>query len=424
MQTPHSSLNLSAVRAVVARMLLAFRVPGFSGVWASSTLGAMNLMAGSLCAGWLVLELTDSPFWVGAVSAARGIGMLGFGLFAGALIDRLDRRHVLIFSQILNGVVALILAMLVATGQIALWHIIVATLFQGVLSSLRAPTIDTLAYQIVGPQRTLNASAAIATGFYLARVIASAVAGALIALWGVQSGFLFSAVCAFAGGIVVLFISGVFKSDAVAEPFLRAVGAGAKYAWANLQVRRMLSLSVIMELFGFSYNIMLPVVARDVLGVGASGLGLLGSMSGVGAMLATLGVASLGDFKNKSSLLVFTVVSSGAFLVLFGLSRWYIVSLLLAAVLGGTLAAYDVTMKALFLLVSSDDIRGRVQSIYTLTFGFMSLGGFIAGVVATTVGAPFAISLSGGVILAFAFRYVRSFLQMQPGGEKVATAAD
>jgi MFS family permease len=395
-------------------MLFAFGVPAFSWLWVSSTLGAMNLMSSSLTVGWLVLELTDSPFWVGAAAAARGFGQVGFGVFAGVLIDRMEQRRMFVISHLLNATIPLFLGLMVLAGQLTLWHILVASLLQGVFVSLRAPTIDTMAYRIAGPRRMLNASAALLFGFNLARVLASAIAGAFIAHWGVASGLWFSTTCAFAGAGAVIFIKGTYMPPAAPEPFLRAAAQGVKYAWANLPVRRLISLSLIVETFGFSYNVMLPVVARDVLGLDASGLGLLSSMGGAGATLSTLGIASLGDFKHKSRLLLFTVVSSGLFLVLFGLSRWYILSLVLGFLLGAALAAYDVTIKTLFLLIVSDELRGRVQSIYTLTYGFMSVGGLLAGGVATAVGAPFAITVSGAIILAFVMRFLGKLAPSEP----------
>jgi MFS family permease len=169
---------------------------------------------------------------------------------------------------------------------------------------------------------------------------------------------------------------------------------------------------------------MLPVMARDVLRVGASGLGLLSSLGGIGAVLSTLGIASLGDYRRKGSLLVATVASSGGFLLLFGLSHWYVVSLVLVFFVGAALAAYDVTIKAIFLLVASDQVRGRVQSLYTLTYGFMSLGGFAAGSVAAAVGAPVAISASGGIILAFTVRYLRSITEPRPLSDGIVPVGD
>jgi MFS family permease len=381
-------------------------------------------MAGGLTVGWLTLELTDSPLWVGAAAAARGLGQVGFGVFAGVLIDRLDKRRLLALSQLLHGAVPLVLALLVATHRIALGHILLANLLQGILISVRAPTINTIAFQITGPRRTLNASAAMNMGFNLASTVGPAVAGALIDRWDATSGFLFAATCAFAGGTLVFFIRGTYRPTPATEPFWHAAATGLRYTWTHLSVRRLISLSLVMETFGFSYMIMLPVIARDVLGVDASGLGLLSAMGGVGAMLSTLAVASLGDFQNKSVLLVSSVFGAGMFLVLFGLSRWYALSLLVAFFLSAALAAYDVAIKTLFLLVAGDEVRGRVQSIYTLTYGFLSLGGFLVGSAATAVGAPLAVSVSGGLVLAFIARYLRPLVALRPTPDELATSTD
>jgi MFS family permease len=128
-------------------------------------------------------------------------------------------------------------------------------------------------------------------------------------------------------------------------------------------------------------------------------------------------VASLGDYKEKGQLLVFNALAAGLSLVLFALSPWYILSLLLVMLVNGALMAYDTSMKTMFLLVTSDEVRGRVNSIYTLTYGFLSLGGFIAGGVATAVGAPIAIGISGLIILAFNLFNLRPLKLLQAAGD-------
>jgi MFS family permease len=409
---------------VKSRLFLSFRVPAFRWLWASSFFGFLNLMANGLTVGWLVLELSDSPFWVGTAAGVMGIGQLGFGVFAGVLIDRLEKRRLLLAAQIGNGLIPLILGLLVLNEQIALWHILLGQFLLGIWTSVRAPAFHTVAYQMVGRQRMLNAAATLNLGLNGARILGSAAVGVLIANWGNEGGLIFAAVSAFLGAICVLFIGGPYEPEAVREPFLRAAAAGLKYSWDNLPVRRLLSLSIIMEAFGFSYHVMLPVIARDVLGVGATELGFLSSAGGVGATLSTLVVAGLGDYKEKGQLLVFNALAAGLSLVLFALSPWYILSLLLVMLVNGALMAYDTSMKTMFLLVTSDEVRGRVNSIYTLTYGFLSLGGFIAGGVATAVSAPIAIGISGLIILTFNLFNLRPLKQLQAAGDTAPVMTD
>ncbi|MBI3362058.1 MAG: MFS transporter [Chloroflexi bacterium] len=185
-------------------------------------------------------------------------------------------------------------------------------------------------------------------------------------------------------------------------------------------MRRLLTLSPMVEMFGFSFYVMLPVVARDVLQVGASGLGYLSSAAGVGATVAALAVAGLGDYKNKGGLLSFAVVGASLSLILFALSRWYVVSLFVVTLAGGTLVIYDVLMQTLFQLLSSDEMRGRVFGLYALTFGFTPLGGFVAGTLATALGAPLTIGVGASVVLAYALGSLKPIAGIRPMGDQAA----
>ena len=153
-----------------------------------------------------------------------------------------------------------------------------------------------------------------------------------------------------------------------------------------------------MEAFGFSHFVMMPVMARDVLEVGPTGLGYLSAASGVGSALSTIAIASLGDFRRKGILLTITALAAGISLILFALSPWFILSLFLVALAGGTLMAYDVTMATMLQLLSDDSMRGRVLGIYGLTFGFTPVGGLLAGSIAA-ISSLRRINLYGNRIL-------------------------
>ena len=190
---------------------------------------------------------------------------------------------------------------------------------------------------------------------------------------------------------------------------MQAIIGGLKYIWRVTNIRGLLLLSLFMEAFGFSHLVMMPVMARDVLDVGATGLGYLSAASGIGSILATLVVAGLGDFKNKGALLTATACCAGISLVLFGFSPWFAVSLVMVALAGGSLMAYDVTMGTMLQLISNNEMRGRVMGVYGLTFGFTPVGGFLAGSVATILSAPIAVAAGGVIITLYVgskFRFI------------------
>ena len=154
--------------------------------------------------------------------------------------------------------------------------------------------------------------------------------------------------------------------------------------------------------------IILPVIAKDVLNVDAVGLGILSASSGLGATISTLGVAALGNFKNKGMLLAVTAISSGVSLIVFAFSQWFFLSIIVVAWIGGSLMAYDVTMGTLLQLMARQDMRGRVLGLYGLTFGFTPLGGFILGWVASILSAPIAIAAGGFIITAYLSKIART----------------
>ena len=155
-------------------------------------------------------------------------------------------------------------------------------------------------------------------------------------------------------------------------------------------------------------------MARDVLEVGPTGLGYLSAASGLGSTLSTVGVASLGDFKGKGPLLAGAAMSAGVFLALFAFSPWFAASLVLVALAGGSLMAYDVAMGTTLQLISDDQMRGRVMGLYGLTFGFTPVGGFLAGAVASVLTVSIALGGAGFIILAYVAVVAKSIVRIRP----------
>jgi predicted MFS family arabinose efflux permease len=279
-------------------------------------------------------------------------------------------------------------------------------------------------YQIVGRARVVNGSAAKLLSFNLARVSGSALAGLAIDRVGLDLCFFLVGGLACVATLPALFIRGQFSSQAAREPFVRSMRAGLHYAWGHAPVRQLLMLSVIVEMFGFAHYTMVPVIARDVLRVGATELGWLSSVAGIGAVMGTVGIAALGDFKNKGGVLMGVTASAGVGLLAFALSPWYALSLGLSLLVGAALTSYDVLMHALFQLISSDAVRGRVFSLYVLTFGFHPLGGFLAGTLATFASAPVAVGLGGAVIVAYCLKALSTVRQIQPSAAEAAMPGD
>ena len=388
-------------QARVPRLFAAIANRNYRWYWLCAGFSSMGMTIGMITQGWLVLEITNSPFWVGFVAGLMGMGHVGFGLIGGVVVDRWDKRKVLIAVQVLSGLVAMAVALLIFADRLELWHMGVSAVLQGVLMAVRLPSGNSMVYLMVGRKVILNALASQHIALNLSRIVGSVVARTSIESLGVQYAYLFMAFSAWLGGLMVFMVRGNYTSIGVVEPFWRSAMEGLRYAWSSAPIRSLLLMSVLMEMFGFSFLVMLPVMARDVLGVGATGLGYLSATNAVGATASTVIVAGLGDFKNKQALLMFTAMGAGISILLFALSPWFAVSLALSALVGATLMSYDAAMGTMLQLLTTDAVRGRVLGLYGLTFGFTPLGGFIEGIIASIYSAPLAVGLGGAVIMGY-----------------------
>ncbi len=393
------------MRARARASLTSFDIPAFRWLVLSNYAlwGAWTVE--TLTQGWLVLELTDSPFWVGAAVGVRGINQLVFSLVGGAIADRVDRRHLLIVANFIGAAGALAVAVLVVGGWIELWHVLVSLAVAGVVSAIVNPTFSALTFDVVGPARILTANAFYFMGGAVLRVAAALVAGFALDRLGVGPSYLLVA------AIYALGAASVWPLKAAArelhtEPALRAMGSGLRYALGTPAIRSALYLSLITEIFGFAYMFMMPVLARDVLVVGATGLGALTAAAAAGQFLAMVALASLGDVRRKGALLVGSTLGFGLAVAGFSLSPWFALSLVLAAAVGATASLYDSSMATTLQVTVSTEMRGRVLGLYAATWGSSQLGGFAVGALATVVSVPLALALFGAVVAANALWFV------------------
>src|SRR5579864_1842425 len=349
------------------RAATAFEVPGYRWLWLSSVGTSAAYTVEVLSHGWLVLILTNSPFWVGVAVAVRGVSQTLCGIPAGLAADRFDRRTILVATQTTAATGGLVIAGLVYAHRIAVWQVIVYLVLVGCTTAMNRPAVNGLVYDVVGEALLLNASAYQFMAGSVVRVVGALAGGVIIDRLGIA--------VVYAGAAASV---GVLRRPAAArpphEPFSRAVADGFRYVFRTARLRRLLLLSLSIEGFGFSTNSMLPVMARDVLRVGGIGLGNLVAMSGVGQFLATMLVARRVELRHLGTVVVGASIGFGAFIVLFALSPWFALSLVLIAVVGFMGTAYDTTMSTSFQVGVADAMRGRVLGLYSATFGLSSIG--------------------------------------------------
>lgn len=352
--------------------------------------------------GWLVLELTHSAFWVGAVSAIGAFPAIVLSLFGGVIIDRFDKKKILYITQLLSFTFAFTLGILTVFHWVSLESVIVLSFLLGAVSAVDLPTRQAFTIQMVGKEGLTSAIALNSGIFNGARVLGPGVAGLLIASFGTGGAFLLNGL-SFLIVVISLFYIHVESMLPKVHPHpITAIKEGLTYAYHHRSIRLLLMFSSVVSIFGWSYGTVLPVMVAQVFHKGAAELGYMYAAAGVGALLGTILVSV---YSKKVSLLVFILGGNTIFSV-FMFFFTFMTSVTPAYILlffsGFGIIMQFATMNSAIQHSVADHVRGRVMSLYTLTFlGMAPLGSFIMGVIAEHFGSPLAIRL--GVIVVFLF---------------------
>lgn len=352
--------------------------------------------------GWLVLGLTDSQFALGATSAAATAPILVLSIFAGVLADRVDLRKLLAATQLAAAGIAAVLAILTTTGVVAFWHVLVLAALSGAAGALATPAFQAVVSTIVDRSAIGSAIALNSAQFNLSRVLGPTVAGVVIAAGSLAFAFWANAIGLVIVAILILTLP-ISRASTVArvEASMWAnLIDGVRYVRAERTIALLVLLAAIPALFILNYLVLMPVFARDVLRIGAPGLGLLNASLGIGALSGALFVAVLRPGGGSGRLMLLGLGSASVGLIVFGLSTWLPLSCVALAALGASQVAYYATTNTLIQVLVSPRLRGRVLSLYILTsLGVIPFGNLLAGAVAERFGAPLALAGGGTATL-------------------------
>ncbi len=353
--------------------------------------------------GWMVLEMTQSALSIGMVWATRSAPHLIWGLLAGTIADRLDRRHLLVVALVVKAALSVAMGILVSGGRAELWHVLVFTFLTSSISTFVITANQALIVDIVGPGEAMGAISLSAVAKRSMGVVGSAAAGLLIAVLELFWVFHIIAGSLALGCAVVSFIRPMpGRTRAEPQSVAKSFVDGLKVIRENRVVFTLVLMAVLCEVLGFSYQTLLPVFARDLLNAGASGLGTMTALRSVGAVIAVLALVSLGNYRAKGRLILGVFLLFGISLVLLAQSRWYGLSLAFCISIGAMAAAFDSMQHTMLQLSVADNQRGRAMGIWLLSIGFGPLGSLATGALADLIGPRFALSLNGCLmILAF-----------------------
>lgn len=377
---------------------------GFSALWLNAFLSSLAMWLETVAVGWVVLDLTGSPFVLGFVAFLRGVPLLLLAPLGGVVADRVDRRKLIGAILVIDGIVAGVLAALIFTGNIAVWHLMVWSLIGGGSIALLAPAQQALTYDVVGREGLTNAVSLFFIARSATRIAGPAAGGVIIATVGAEGCFALMAVGWIGAGLVLAKIPRPLVSQPVGgESPWQNLKEGLRYVRGS-QVLLLLLLSEIMaDGFGFSGFTLMPVFARDVLNVGPGGLGLLVAAPGVGAMLTALVTGWLGYrlHRRRGRVLLGGIGLFGLMWVAFAASRSFPLSLAMLALVGVGSTIFDTFEVTCLQSAVSDELRGRVMGLYVLAWSATNAGSLGVGAVASAFGAPVAVALTGGVLAIY-----------------------
>ena len=351
---------------------------------------------------WLVYRLTDSAALLGITTCVSLLPQLLVGPIAGAWIDRHDKRRLLLFTQTLLGIQALLLALLTYSGHIGANLIVIMSFVLGVLNAVDTPLRQSLLSRFVDNAEDLpNALALNATLFTCSRFIGPPLAGLLIGMVGEVVCFGLNAVSYVAlifGLLAVRMNAGVRANGTMSNIFRE----GLAYAFKTPSVRGLILGVLVVNVSASSYAVLLPVFARDIFSGDATTLGWFWGAAGFGSLLSTLLLAGRQSAEQLQRLIIAAAILSAIALLVFAASTHLALSLVALAVLGFGVTINNVGTNILLQSQAPEVLRGRVVAIYTSTrFGFDAIGGLIAGQLAARFGGPWAMQIAGALLLVY-----------------------
>ncbi|MCB9249902.1 MAG: MFS transporter [Ignavibacteriales bacterium] len=361
--------------------------------------------------GWLVYRLTDSAFLLGLVSFASQIPTFLLASFAGVLADRYDKHKIIIITQTFAMIQAAILSILTLMGIVHIWHIISLSILLGLINAFDMPTRQTFVIDLVEDKKDLpNAIALNSSMFNAARLIGPTIAGILISLYGEGICFLINAVSYIAViiGLLLMRIEPKIR-EAKKEKVLRGLKEGVKYAYDFIPIRTLLILIAIISLSGMPYTVLMPIFAKDILHGNANTLGYLLGSVGIGAFTGAIYLASRKTVLGLGRLIAIASTIFAVGLLLFSFSTSLIFSIPLMFVAGLGMMMQMASSNTLLQTIVDDDKRGRIMSLYVMAFmGTAPFGSLIAGSLASKIGAPYTVLLSGITCLLTAFWFAKN----------------
>src|ERR1700675_3481077 len=393
-----SSIPLAPENRSRARdMVRSLRHRNFQLFFSGQLISLVGTWMQNIAQAWLVYRLTGSSLLLGVVSFAGQIPVFLLAPIGGMAADRWDRRRIVHATQASSMILAFVLAALTLSRRVTVWEVVVLAALMGVVNAFDIPARQAFLADMVGREDLMNAIALNSSMFNGARIIGPSIAGILVASFGEGWCFFSNAVSYIAviTGLLLMRIHRPPIEPLKTSPF-EHIAEGFRFVSNTAPIRLLLLLLGLVSLVAMPYSVLMPVLAKQILHGNARTLGVLMGATGVGALGGALVLASRTSLKGLGRLVMITCASFGISLILFSLSRWYVLSVILMLPLGFSLMVQMASSNTLIQTMVPDRLRGRTMAVYSMMFmGMAPIGALISGALADHIGAPWTVTLGG-----------------------------
>ena len=379
--------------------LRAFRHRNFRLFFSGQSISVIGTWVHTVAMSWMVYRLSGSALLLGLVGFASLAPILVFSPIAGLVAARVDRRKLLIHTQVVAAVHALAMAALAAAGLLGVWHVIALAGLLGIIQAWDTPLRQSFLPEMVPAREDLPS--AVAFGAFMqqcGRLLGPTIAGLLLTVWSESLCFLVNALSKLAviAAVVVMQVAQRAQTRTHAR-VLPELAEGLRYAWRTLPVRVLLTVMAIVSFMIAPYQALMPIFAAEVYRGGADTLGYLMGAAGIGGGTAVLLLAARKDVRGLARIIMGAAIGAGLALIAFAACRWIWLAFALLAIIGAGILVVVTGTSTILQIIVEDDKRGRVMSLFTMSFmGTVPLGSLAAGAVAEWIGAQITLAAAGG----------------------------
>ncbi len=389
------------------RVFKAFHYRDFRLMWFGACTSSIGTWMQIVAQGWLIYRLSHSAFLLALDQFLGGIPIFLLSLLGGVVADRIERRKILLVSQYIQMGSATLLTILVATGSVQVWHILCLSLVSGLAQAFGGPAYQALIPILVDRDDMPNAIALNSIQFNMAVTIGPALAGQALAKLGEKWCFGLNALSFLAPIISLSIISARFLPPATVESIFSSLKQGIKFLRQQASMEALIVLAFSMTTLSMPLRTYFPVFVKDVFHRGPETYGNLLSLMGVGSICGSLLVASKGNMQGKGRFSLAALICLGSGISVFSFSRWLPLSYTMLVLVGASMMGVFATVTSLVQLITTNEMRGRVMSVYNCAFrGGMPLGNLLSGWLVPIFTAPIVLGVNGLILILVAFYFL------------------